>query len=474
MNQLIWFRNDLRLNDQSALWHATQAGTTLALVIFSPEQWQRHDDAPIKIDFYLRQLAQLKDDLTALNIPLIVRTIPLWKDIPDELVKLVEYYKIENVYANVEVGINELERDHQAQTALNAIQKDLKLYQDKTLFTLGSIRNKSDAPYQVYTPFKKNCYELLNISLPQCFPQPEAQSDAPKIKADDSKLPSMTDLGYDEIDKKTQALWPVGEKAAHKRLEAFIKDKINHYHELRDYPAAEGTSCISPYLTIGLVSIRQCVQAIFAKHQGQFLLENKGQEVWLNELLWREFYQQLMFDFPKLSRHQPFQDQTKTIPWKDNDAHFEAWTQGQTGIPIVDAAMRQLKATGWMHNRVRMICAMFLTKNLLIDWRKGEQWFMQHLIDGDFAANNGGWQWSASTGTDAAPYFRIFNPVSQSEKFDPDGKFLREWLPELKHLDNTQIHEPYASKQISKLNYPKPIVDLKASRAEAIEVFKNN
>ena len=200
----------------------------------------------------------------------------------------------------------------------------------------------------------------------------------------------------------------------------------------------------------------------------------RSQEVWLNELLWREFYQQLMFDFPKLSRHQPFQDQTKTIPWKDNDAHFEAWTQGQTGIPIVDAAMRQLKATGWMHNRVRMICAMFLTKNLLIDWRKGEQWFMQHLIDGDFAANNGGWQWSASTGTDAAPYFRIFNPVSQSEKFDPDGKFLREWLPELKHLDNTQIHEPYASKQISKLNYPKPIVDLKASRAEAIEVFKNN
>ena len=194
--------------------------------------------------------------------------------------------------------------------------------------------------------------------------------------------------------------------------------------------------------------------------------------MWLDELLWREFYQHILFDFPQVSKHLPFKSSTQNIPWRDDLIALEQWQQGKTGIPIVDAGMRQLLATGWMHNRVRMICAMFLSKNLLIDWRKGEQWFMQHLIDGDLAANNGGWQWCASTGTDAVPYFRVFNPISQSLKFDPNGDYIRQWVPELTDLDAKTINEPYAHTKIQNLDYPMPIVELKSSRTRAIETFK--
>ena len=183
--------------------------------------------------------------------------------------------------------------------------------------------------------------------------------------------------------------------------------------------------------------------------------------------------QHILFDYPQVSKHLPFKANTQKIVWRDAPEDLIAWQQGQTGIPIVDAGMRQMLKTGWMHNRVRMICAMFLSKNLLIDWRLGEAWFMQHLIDGDLAANNGGWQWCASTGTDSVPYFRIFNPISQSQKFDADGNYIRKWVPELAHLDAKQIHEPYAKNKMLKLNYPKPIVDLKSSRIRAIEAFKN-
>ena len=221
-----------------------------------------------------------------------------------------------------------------------------------------------------------------------------------------------------------------------------------------------------------MLSIRSCVNALFREQYGNFDCVSTGQQVWLNEFLWREFYQHILFDFPRVSKHQPFKDHTKALMWRDAPDELQAWQQGQTGIPIVDAGMRQMLATGWMHNRVRMIVAMFLTKNLLIDWRLGEAWFMQHLIDGDLAANNGGWQWCASTGTDAVPYFRIFNPVSQSEKFDPNGDYLRCWLPELAHLNAKEIHDPYAKNSQRKLDYPRPIVDLKHSRLRALEAFK--
>lgn len=476
VNQLIWFRQDLRVRDHAALWHACQQGPSIGLIILSPEQWEKHHDAPIKINFYLRQLQQLKKELEQLNIPLIIQVIPYWKDIADYICQLTYQLHIENVYSNIEVGVNELKRDKIVQQALNQQGKELFLFHDRTIFPLRSIRNQSQQPYQVFGAFKKACYSKLDISgLPQCYPIPEKQKAKPKSDSNIKSL-SLEDIEafFDSsISNDQQNLWSTGEDFALEQLDVFIEDHLSTYKLERDFPNVKGTSQLSPYLNLGILSIRQCLQALFRAEHGNFHLANEGQQTWLDELLWREFYQHILFDFPHVSKHIPFKKDTQKIKWNHNPEHLTAWQTGQTGIPIIDAGMRQLLKTGWMHNRVRMITAMFLCKNLLIDWRIGEQWFMEHLIDGDLAANNGGWQWCASTGTDAVPYFRIFNPIAQSKKFDPNGGYIRQWVDELAHLDNKVIHEPYSSKTPLQLNYPKPIVDLKETRMKAIETFKS-
>ena len=474
--QLIWFRQDLRIHDHTALWHATQAGPCIALVILSPKQWQLHHDAAIKINFYLRQLKQLHNDLNALNIPLIIHTLDLWKDIPAYIQDLCTKLKIVNVHSNIELGVNELNRDVKVQNVLEAQSTRFELYHDRTLFPVGSIRNKSDLPYQVFGAFKKNLYEKLSVGLAPCYPAPVAQLEI-KVKDLNSDLldaeiiPTIHDFYPDFVEP--EQLWPVGEDSAWNILDQFLDDHIRYYKTQRDFPDVNGTSQLSTYLNIGILSIRQCVQALFREHHGHFFIDHEGQQTWLDELIWREFYQHILFDFPRVSKHLPFKANTQNIVWRNAPEDLQAWQQGQTGIPIVDAGIRQMLATGWMHNRVRMIVAMYLSKNLLIDWRKGEQWFMQHLIDGDLAANNGGWQWCASTGTDSVPYFRIFNPVSQSQKFDAEGDYIRRWVPELAHLDAKTIHDPYAKNPQMKLDYPRPIVDLKQSRVRAIEAFKS-
>ncbi|KGT46288.1 MULTISPECIES: deoxyribodipyrimidine photo-lyase [Acinetobacter] len=468
---LIWFRNDLRLHDHAALWHATQSRQCLALVILSPEQWQLHQDAPIKIDFYLRRLKILKQQLEEYNIPLLILKISRWENIPEQLLNLCQQLQITALHCNIETGVNEQQRDQAVEQLLQQHQINFESYEDRTLFPLGSIRNQSQQPYQVFTAFKKKCYERLIIDVPSCFPKIEAQS---KLQFDFSNFDFDLDaFAQNYRQEATSQYWPVEDQHAFELLNEFIDDRLELYKTDRDFPAVDGTSQLSPYLNIGILSIRECVQALFASSQGYFQLKNEGQQTWLDELLWREFYQHTLHDFPKVSKHQPFKDNTKAIAWREAPEDLEVWKYGKTGIPIVDAGMRQLLATGWMHNRVRMITAMFHTKNLLIDWRLGEAWFMQHLIDGDLAANNGGWQWCASTGMDSAPYFRIFNPVSQSQKFDPHGGYIRKWVPELAHLDSKSIHEPYAKNPDLELNYPKPIVDLKQSRTRAIEAFKN-
>lgn len=466
--QLIWFRQDLRIHDHAALWHATQQGPCIALAVLSPEQWQLHQDARIKTDFYLRRLKYLKQQLQQLNIPLIILNIPLWENLAPEILNLCQTLKIESLHANIEVGVNELERDAQVQQLLQQQQIRVEFYHDRILFPLGSIRNQSNQAYQVYSAFKKKCYERLILDVPACYPEIEAQ-DPIQLS---TKLPNvdLEKFSADYVVEHAAQLWPAEDRTALDLLDDFIEDKMAHYKTDRDLPAVDGTSRLSPYLNIGVISVRQCMQALF--QDGYFQIEDVGQQTWLDELLWREFYLQTLFDFPRVSKHQPFKQNTNKIQWRNAPEDLAAWQQGQTGIPIVDAGMRQMLATGWMHNRVRMITAMFLCKNLLIDWRLGESWFMQHLIDGDLAANNGGWQWCASTGMDAVPYFRIFNPVSQSLKFDPNGDYIREWVPELAHLDAKSIHEPYARNPDLQLDYPKPIVDLKASRVRAIEAFK--
>ena len=469
--QLIWFRQDLRIQDHAALWHATQAGPCIAFVAISFGQWALHDDAAVKIDFYLRQLQELKKQLKNLNIPLVIQEVSFWKDIPEVISKLIQKLDIECLHANIEVGVNELKRDAEVQQLLEKYNKTFELYHDRTLFPVGAVRNKTQQPYQVFTAFKKKCYELLSLGLPQCYPQIEVQADLPNNEVWDESVLIAT-YEHSECVQKQQAHWPVSEEYALTLLDDFINDKVIHYQKERDFPHLDATSQLSPYLNLGILSIRQCIQALFRLQHGHFHIEQLGQQTWLDELLWREFYQHTLFDFPQLSKHYPFKANTQNIPWRDAPEDLAAWQQGRTGIPIVDAGMRQLLETGWMHNRVRMITAMFLTKNLLIDWRLGEQWFMQHLVDGDLAANNGGWQWCASTGMDSAPYFRIFNPITQSQKFDHHGDYIRQWVPELAHLDAKSIHDPYARNPDLKLNYPKPMVDLKQSRLRALEAFK--
>lgn len=474
MKNLIWFRQDLRISDHAALWHATQQAECIAYVALSPAQWRIHDDAAIKIDFYLRQLQQLKQQLHQLNIPLIVQVIPFWKDIAQPLLELCKQFDIQQIHANLEFGVHEQQRDQCCKDILKSTQITFYLHQDRTLFPVGHIRNQSGQPYKVFSAFKHNCYQRLDIQIPACFPDITPQTPLNlDIEPSQSTIPAPVDLGYIAPTLDIQHLWPVGEDFAKKQLNEFIEQGVVHYQQQRDFPALSATSQLAAYLNIGILSIRQCLQTLFQAQNGQFLIQNQGQKCWLDELLWREFYQHILFDFPQVSKHQPFQTKTRQLVWRENETDLKAWQHGQTGIPIVDAGMRQLMQTGWIHNRVRMICAMFLSKNLLIDWRKGEQWFMQHLVDGDLAANNGGWQWCASTGTDAVPYFRIFNPIEQSKKFDPNGDYLRKWLPELQHLDAKTIHAPYATSEQPHLDYPEPIVDLKASRLRALDAFKS-
>lgn len=470
--QLIWFRQDLRIQDHSALWHATQQGQAcIAVVILSPKQWQIHHDARCKTNFYLRQLKTLQQQLLEKNIPLIIAQVEYWKDIADYMLELTNQLGITNVYANAEYAVHERQRDNTTSKILSQQGKYFHIFQDCTLFPAKSIRTQSDQPYKVFTPFKKACFERLKLSIPKCYPNIETQQ---KIVLPSSVKQICLDdmLAQYPVSEDMLKRWPIGELFAHRQLNEFIKNSVSQYDMQRDFPALHGTSRISAYLNIGVISARQCLNALFQPYHGEFILKDKGTETWLNEILWREFYQHIMLDFPKVSKSKPFKDETAHLTWRNAPTDFDKWAQGQTGIPIVDAGMRELKHTGWMHNRVRMICAMFLTKNLLIDWREGERWFMQHLIDGELAANNGGWQWSASTGTDSAPYFRIFNPVTQSQRFDPEGTYIKQWVPELAALEAKQIHAPFEHK-VGKIEYPKPMVELKSSRVRAIEAFRN-
>jgi len=462
--QLVWFSTaDLRVADNTALYHASQIGPCIGVFVVTPEQYTQHDDALIKQDFWFRHLLELSQQLTALNIPLKVIIKKKYADIPKALLSIAKEHKVSQLHFNQQYPVNEriVQTKLKKLFALNKLE--VHDYIDQVIFEPGSILTGQGNFYTVFTPFKKNFLKTLATRRLQVYPVPKKQS-AMNISSDSIKP------WYQQA-KFRNDLWPVGEQKALKRLKLFAKNKVNDYKNTRDIPSIHGTSTLSPYIAAGVLSIRQCFQAL----QEYSELENsEGAATWQSELIWREFYKHILIGFPQVSRHQPFKEKTKQIIWNNNPEHLSAWQAGMTGIPIVDAAMRQLKQTGWMHNRLRMVTAMFLSKNLFLDWRLGEKYFMQQLIDGDIAANNGGWQWSASTGTDAAPYFRVFNPLSQSQRFDPEGKFIRKFIPELIECDNKTIHNPWDSKQTPKnLNYPKPIVDLKETRKIAIERFKN-
>lgn len=469
MRQLMWFRNDLRIGDNTALHAALKAGPTVAVFLISPAQWHAHDDAACKVDFWRRNLIALQANLAKLHIPLLIRQANDWQQAPETLAKLCKEFVIGSVHVNTEYGMNEEQRDLSVAERLADGAIDFETHVDRLLFKPGSVLTQTGTYFKVFSQFKKICYQRLYHHLPEVLAAPQAQA-ALDIPSD--AIPAAIE-GFATPAASLQALWPAGEHAAQQRLHAFCAEAIDGYAEQRDFPALPGTSQLSAYLAAGVLSVRQCLHAALAANQGEFASGNAGVVTWINELLWRDFYNHILVGYPKVSCNRAFKPETEALPWRDAPEDLLAWQQGRTGFPIIDAAMRQLLATGWMHNRLRMVVAMFLTKNLLIDWREGERFFMQHLIDGDLAANNGGWQWSASTGTDAVPYFRIFNPISQSQRFDPQGDFIRYWLPELKHLSNKDIHQAKQHGGLFERNdYPQPIVDLSSSRKRALNAFK--
>ena len=462
---LHWFRNDLRLSDNPALNAAANwsGGDVHACFTISERQWKLHDVSPAKVNFIFDNLAHLESSLADLGIPFHVLYADYFEQAPKVLFKLAKQLHCQGIFFNQEHAVNETERDQLVQAEFNKAGLSVFSYQDQSILPLATIRTRLGTPYTVFTPFRNSWWQQFDRSPPTLWssPQTNNQPISPKKR-------SWSLFQYKR--EKTLFCEP-GETQAHITLNNFISENADKFKQNRDFPGVNGTSLLSPYLATGVLSGKQCVLTALAACANSKTTE--GLSTWINELIWRDFYINILHEFPRVSCNRAFKPETESIPWINNNQDFQAWCLGQTGIPIVDAAMRQLNATGWMHNRLRMITAMFLSKNLLLDWRIGERYFMTKLIDGYLPSNNGGWQWSASTGTDAAPYFRIFNPMTQSEKFDKHGEFIRHWVPELRGLSDKQIHLPLKQGLLG-VDYPLPIVDLKTSRQRAIDIFRGH
>lgn len=465
---LVWLRNDLRINDNHALHAACRDADAqvIALFIATPGQWQQHDMSPKQAAFIHESLVELQQTLAERNIALFTHQCADFAASVDYLGRFCEQHNVDALFYNYQYEINEQQRDASAEKQLTDAGVTCQGFDDSLLLAPGSLKTGDGNMYKVYTPFSKAFMRRLQQELPECLPAPQKR--AGKAVSADKKIARFHNA-QDEFDRDR---FPPGEKAALQRLRHFAKQPIMDYQALRDTPAEQGTSLLSVYLATGVLSPRQCLHRILQEHPQA--LHNEKTFSWINELIWREFYRHLIVAFPELCKHQPFVDWTRHIKWQKPGENFAAWKAGKTGYPIVDAAMRQLNGQGWMHNRLRMIVASFLVKDLLIDWREGERYFMQNLIDGDLAANNGGWQWAASTGADPVPYFRIFNPTTQSERFDKQGAFIRQWLPELKDVPDSDIHQPHrwAEKNHKKLDYPQPIVEHKAARKKTLDAFE--
>ena len=467
MKSIIWFRNDLRLDDNPSLREACKNSSELhAIFLYSHDQLEKHNEANVKVDFLIKNLQYLNVSLQKLNIPLTIVNSKGFEKDPETILNLAKKRNVEKVFINKQFGNDEQKRDKRARELLNAASIKTEFFNDQIVYEAGSIRTGQDNPYSVFTPFKRKWVESFDMEfLDIDFDY------APQKNIDLKSNFDSFDFKHEIKHKVDMSLWPAGEEYALNRLVDFLKNRAVNYSKDRNDPIKDGTSRMSPYLALGVISSKRCILEGLKLNNFEFNSGNSGITKWIDEIVWREVYRNIMFSFPKVGRNQPFQDFSKSIQWRFEEAELHAWKTGMTGFPIIDAAMRQLLHEGWMHNRLRMVVAMFFTKNMLHDWRLGEAYFMQNLIDGDFSSNNGGWQWSSSTGTDAAPYFRIFNPITQSINFDKEGLFIKKYVPELKDLDKSVIHDP-PKEHRNYCGYPHQILDLKTSRLRAIDAFK--
>ncbi len=423
---IFWFRRDLRLEDNAGLYHALRSGyPVLPVFIFDTNILDELEDKKDKrLQFIHDTLENLQQELASLG-----STIHILHGRPEDCFKqLLNTYTVKAVYTNNDYEPYAHHRDRVIAALLYENGASLRHYKDQVIFEKDEILKDDGTPYTVFTPYSRRWKEKLNAFYLK--PYPVKKYKANFLQQTPKRIPSLKSLGFEQVEADV----------ARPKLD---KEIARHYDKTRDFPALHGTTRLSIHLRFGTISIRKL--AADAKELNPILL---------NELIWREFYQMILFHYPQVV-NTSFKAQYDKIKWRNNEKEFEAWCNGQTGYPIVDAGMRELNETGYMHNRVRMITASFLTKHLLIDWRWGEAHFAKKLLDYDLAANNGGWQWAAGSGCDAAPYFRIFNPYLQTEKFDKDLTYIRKWVPEL-----------------DEFSYPQPIVQHEAARERCLRVYK--
>jgi deoxyribodipyrimidine photo-lyase len=422
---IFWFRRDLRLEDNHGLYKALTAGDkVLGLFIFDKEILDKLPAKDARVQFIHQELSKIKADLEEIGSSLLVRygkVDEVWQELSDQ-------FTIKTVFANRDYESYAIARDKRIYYFLEEQGIPFKAYKDHVIFEKSEVVKDDGKPYVVYTPYMKRYKQLLSDE--QLRPHLSESEKENFIKTEALPFPGLAEMGFQDFPFQ----YPSAE---------FPTKIIQNYHEQRDIPAIKGTSRLSLHLRFGTVSIRALVKHAMAENDKYF-----------NELIWRDFYQSIIYHFPH-SEKESFRREYDAIEWENNSDHFEKWCVGKTGYPLVDAGMRELNETGFMHNRVRMVVASFLTKHLLIDWRWGENYFAEKLLDYELASNVGGWQWAAGSGVDAAPYFRVFNPSLQMDKFDPEKRYIKKWVPE------------FGTSQ-----YPKPIVDHKEARLRAIARYK--
>ena len=464
---LFWFRRDLRDEDNAGLHYALASSRQVhCAFVFDREILDALPSrADRRVEFIRESVGELRASLRARGGDLIVLHGRAREEIPTLAAKL----GVAALFANEDYEPAAIARDAAVDGALACAGRRFHLAKDQAVFAKDEILTRAGGPYTVFSPYKRAWLAKVDDFYLKAYPVAKHALRLAKPQLA-TALPTLAGLGFEPTDL-AQLPVPAGMQGA-RRLFADFQARMPGYASARDFPAVKGVSCLSVHNRFGTISVRELARA--ARKAG-----GEGPATWLSELIWRDFYFQVLWHHPHAATG-AFRREYDAIRWPGTDGHFAAWSEARTGFPIVDAAMRQIASTGWMHNRLRMIVASFLVKDLLLDWRRGEKHFADHLLDFDLAANNGGWQWAASTGCDAQPYFRIFNPVSQSERFDPQGRFIRRYVPELASVPDRFVHAPWtmppreqqACGCVVGRDYPAPIVDHAAQRARALALFK--
>ncbi len=475
---IVWIRiGDLRTHDNPALFYAAQTNQSVLVVYIHDDVYVGPSQAKGATLAWLEKSLELfSQKIMSLGFGWCLK-----RGNPHDIIQqIIQKTRASTIMWNKRYEPDHITLDRKIEESLTRQQINVHTHHGNTLIEPAQILNKSGKPYQVFTQFWNTItrIEPNTHEIPLKTPQKPYQG----ILLESISVTEL-ELTPKQLDwpKQVMSHWNVGEKAALYKLDTFLEEKIAQYDTGRDIPKTNGTSGLSPYLHFGELSIKTIWNKIVQKKSlSQFVFQNSGRVIYLKELVWREFANYLLYHFP-FTATRPLRKQFEHFPFRESSLEFSRWTQGKTGVPIIDAGMRQLWQTGWMHNRVRMIVGSYLVKHLLHNWQEGASWFSETLVDADLASNTLGWQWVSGCGADAAPYFRIFNPVLQGKKFDPQGEYVKKYLPELRHIPNTYIHEPWviSANDLRSWNvelgksYPYPLVDLQEGRKRALEAFQN-